>query len=80
MANVTLFIPDELKRRMSRHKDIRWSSAIRTLIEDRLDMYEESEILAQGSRLTDKDVAFLTQKVDAATRKHVKALMNANRN
>jgi NACalpha-BTF3-like transcription factor len=80
MANVTLFVPDDLKKRMSHHKDVRWSSAIRTLIEDRLDMLEKSEELAQGSRLTDKDVAMLTQKVDADTRKHVKALMNANRN
>ncbi len=80
MANVTLFIPDDLKKRMAQHKEIRWSSAIRTLIEDRLDRLEEADELAQGSKLTEEDVAFLTKKVDVETRKHVKALMNASRN
>ncbi|MFH1106546.1 MAG: hypothetical protein V1787_01480 [Candidatus Micrarchaeota archaeon] len=73
MANITLFVPDDIKRRMDMHKDIRWSSAIRTVIEAKLVAFADAEELAGASRLTQKDVAVLTNKVDAATRKHAKA-------
>ncbi|MBI5224610.1 hypothetical protein HY989_01955 [Candidatus Micrarchaeota archaeon] len=76
MANVTLYIPDDLKKRMSRHKDIRWSRAIRTIIESELSDFEEAEKLAQGSNLTQEDVDFLTEKVNEDIRKHVRALKN----
>ncbi|MFH1750214.1 MAG: hypothetical protein ABH863_00895 [Candidatus Micrarchaeota archaeon] len=74
MANLTLFVPDDLKKRMSRHKDIRWSRAIRTIIEGKLDDLEEADELAQGSTLTAEDVELLTEKVNEDIRKHVRAL------
>ncbi|MBU1197296.1 hypothetical protein KJ765_02165 [Candidatus Micrarchaeota archaeon] len=80
MANVTLFIPDDLKKRMDQHKDIRWSSAIRTVIGEKLEALERTEALASGSRLTEEDVKILVKKVDASARKHAKALLNEDRN
>ncbi|MFH1200366.1 MAG: hypothetical protein V1708_04830 [Candidatus Micrarchaeota archaeon] len=80
MANITLFVPDDLKKQMDRHKDIRWSSAVRTVISDKLQALELTEELAAGSRLTLGDVEALTEKVNAAARRHAKALLDESRN
>ncbi len=75
MANMTLFIPDNLKKRMATHKHLRWSNIVRTVISRELDKFEETEKLAQKSRLTMRDVELLTEKVNEDTRKHIKKLM-----
>ena len=49
MPNITLSIPEETKRRMEKHPHVKWSSAIRAIIERRLDDFEETERLAQKS-------------------------------
>ncbi|MEK6843523.1 MAG: hypothetical protein AABY04_03465 [Candidatus Micrarchaeota archaeon] len=77
MANVTLYIPDDLKKRMASQKGTNWSSAIRTIIERKLDAFEEAEELAKASTLTDEDVAKLTKKVNKAAAKHARELLNA---
>ena len=79
MANLTLFIPDRLKRRMKKHQHVRWSRAIRSIIEQKLEDFEESERLAQKSTLTVRDVKRLAAKVDAAMGRHAKALFNESR-
>ncbi len=79
MANLTLSIEDETKARMDRHRHIKWSSAVRSIIESRLDDLEEVERLAGKSRFTKKDANELTKKTNAAIRKHVKVLMNESR-
>lgn len=76
MANMTLSISDKTKRRMEKHRHIKWSSAVRAIIEKRLDDLDEVEKLAQKSRLTQKDVDELTERVNADIRKHVKGLMD----
>ena len=78
MPNMTLSISDKTKRRMDRHKHMKWSSAVRTIIEKRLDDLEEAEKLVQKSKLTQKDVDELTNMVNADIRKHVKGLINEN--
>ena len=42
MANITLFVPDELKKRMNARTDVRWSRAIRNIIERELDDLRKS--------------------------------------
>ena len=79
MANLTLFLPDELKERMHRHPNIRWSGTIRSIIERKLEDFEEAEALAAKSTLTEADVRRLAGKVDAALAKHVKALLHETR-
>jgi hypothetical protein len=74
MANVTLFVPDDLKKRMSAHTGLSWSNAIRTIIESKLEDLEEANELAKSSALTQEDVEFLSRKVDEDTRRHVRAL------
>lgn len=76
MANLTLFLPDDLKAEMDKHADIRWSSAVRTVIADKLGAFRESEALAAGSRLTQEDVQKLAKKVNHAAGRHAQALLH----
>lgn len=76
MANITLSIEDDTKARMERHRHIKWSSAVRSIIESKLDDLEEVERLARKSKFTKRDASELTKKINAAIRKHVKVLMN----
>jgi len=76
MPNLTLSIPNDTKKRMAAHASVRWSNVVRTIIERKLDDFEEAERLAQKSRLTRKDVDRLSAKVDAAMGRHVKRLLD----
>ncbi|GEM_PF-788445 len=79
MANVTLFVPDQLKKRMDAHVHIRWSRVMRSIIEQKLDDFEDVDRLAQNSQLTEKDVRELSAKVDEAMGKHAKRLLDETR-
>jgi hypothetical protein len=79
MANLTLYIPDRVKRMMNRHPNVRWSRAIRSIIEQKLTDFEEAERLAKKSGLTAADAARIARKIDAALGRHAKALLNESR-
>ena len=79
MANVTLYLSDQLKKRMDEHPEIRWSSSVRTIIEEKLDALERAERLAKGSRVTQADVDRLTRKVERAAAKHARKLLHEAR-
>ncbi len=79
MANITLFVPDELKERMNEHPEMRWSRAIRSIIERTLDDFEEAEKLARKSKLTKEGVERLSAEVNAEAGKHAEALLNESR-
>jgi len=76
MVNVTLSIPVDIKVRMDQHKHVKWSSAIRAVIEKKLNDFEATEKLANKSRLTTEDVEALSQKVERGMAAHVKHLLN----
>ncbi len=73
---MTLAIPDETKRRMEKHRHMKWSGAVRAIIEKRLDDFEEAERLARKSKFTQKDADEMAEMVNADIRKHVKGLMD----
>jgi len=79
MVNVTLSLPDDVWRRMKSFPEIRWSKAVRNVIEDKLDSFEEAEQLAGKSRLSGKDTARLSKKVDDAMGRHAEALLHETR-
>jgi len=76
MANMTLSITEETRKKMKKHPEIRWSNAVRTMIERKLRDFEEAERLAEKSNLTEKDVKFLSEKVANDMAKHAKRLLN----
>jgi len=76
MPNMTFSVTDEFKQRMDEHKHIRWSSAVRAMIERQLDEFEEFESLVQKSRITQKDIDDISRKVRKAAAKHFRELLN----
>lgn len=63
MANITLSIPDELHKRLKQYKEIRWSEAIRAMLEKRLEDMELMNNLTKNSKLTMKDVEEIGAKI-----------------
>jgi len=76
MVNVTLSIPAETKARMDKHKHIKWSSAIRTIIERKLNDFEEAENIAKRSNLKMGDFNEISKKIDMAMAKHAEELLH----
>ena len=76
MGNLTLAISDETKKRMGRFHSVKWSNAVRVIIERKLDDFEEAQKLSKKSLLSEKDVEELSLKVDASMAKHAKRLLN----
>ncbi len=78
MPNLTLSVSDETKRRMDEHPSIRWSNVVRSIIEKKLEDFEEAEKLARKGKLSMEDFKEVSRKIDSAASKHAKALLNEN--
>lgn len=76
MPNMTLSVTEETRKKMKMHPEIRWSNAIRTIIEKKLRDFQQTEKLAQKSTLTEKDLELLSKKVAKDTARHAKRLLN----
>lgn len=76
MANFTLSFPDGLKKRMEEHSEIRWSAAVRSIIEQKLDDLDEWASLTSKSRLTVEDVKKLAAEVDEKMGKRAEERLN----
>ena len=76
MVNLTLSIPAETKARMDKHKYIKWSSAVRTIIERKLNDFEEAEKIAKKSNLEMTDFNEVSKKIDIAMAKHAEELLH----
>lgn len=63
MTNITLSIPDELHKKMKKFSELRWSEIVRKTIEQRINDLEEIERIASKSRLTQKDVDEISEKI-----------------
>ena len=64
MVSLTLSVPVDLRKRMQRHSQIKWSAVVRSVLEQQMDDIEEAERIASKSKLTQKDVEELAAKVD----------------
>jgi len=76
MPNLTLVITDELKKQMDKHSSIKWSSAVRNIIEQKLRDFAEAESIAKRGRLSAKDWDKISQKISKAVARHAEALLN----
>ncbi len=76
MPNITLSISDETRQKMKQHPEVRWSNAIRTMIEKKLHDFEVAERLVGKSGLTKKDIELLSSKANKSMAKHAKRLLN----
>ena len=66
MANLTLAIPDELHKKMKKYKDIRWSSLVRGVIDEKVTTLERMDKLLAKSKLTENDALEISEKIDRA--------------
>ena len=79
MVSITLSVPQELRRRMESHPEVKWSEVVRSILRQQLDEWEELEKTASKSRFTEKDVKELSGKVDAEMLRHFEGLQRAAR-
>ena len=66
MTNMTLAIPDELRKKMEKFSEIRWSEVARQAIEQRVNDLEVMNKIASKSKLTKKDVEEISKKIKRA--------------
>jgi len=75
MANVTLSLPDDLHRRMKKHREVRWSEVVRRAIAEYLENLEgRSRATAQLLSIVEKDGVDLSNiSLEQAERYYVNA-------
>lgn len=76
MPNITLVISEELKIEMEKHSSVKWSAAVRNIIEQKLRDFTDAEKLAKNSRFSLKDWKLISQKIAKNAGKHAEALLN----
>ena len=69
MPNVTLAIPQELHTKMKAHSEIRWSEIVRKSISDKIEDLDMMDKLTKKSKLTQKDVDNIANKIDNSVAK-----------
>lgn len=76
MPNITLSISEGLKKEMKKYSSVKWSSAVRNIIEQKIDEFEEAERIARKSKLSWKDWKPVSTKISKNAAKHAEALLN----
>jgi hypothetical protein len=73
MVNITLSVPEELKKSMDEHREINWSEVARQAIKEKTQQLALLKTIASKSRLTEKDAIELGGKINKAmARRYVK--------
>lgn len=76
MPNITLAVSSALKAAMKRHSSVKWSSAVRNIIEQKLADFDESEKIAKKSRFTMRHWKLINGEISKSSAKHAKALLH----
>ena len=63
MVNMTLAIPEDLFQILRRHKEIKWSEVAREAMWSHARKLELMDRLVSKSKLTEKDVAEISEKI-----------------
>ena len=66
MANMTLAIPDDLKKQMDEMKFINWSEVARFAIKEKITEFQIFQTIAKKSKLTQKDADEIGRKIKHA--------------
>mgnify|MGYP001596866382 CR=1 FL=1 len=78
MPNITLSIPEDLHKKMKKRNEIRWSSIIRNILRERVEDLEKADKLASKSKLTEKDVFEISEKIKESAWKTLKKVKMKN--
>lgn len=68
MANVTLAVPEELRKIMRSHPEIKWSEVARQAMWNYAKKLELMDEVARKSKLTDRDALELGRAINAGVR------------
>ena len=71
MANITVSVDDDLKKRMENHPEINWSEVTRQAIEEKIESLEVMDELTSESELTESDVREIADRINESGRKRV---------
>lgn len=63
MVNITLSLPEDLRKEMKKHKEVNWSAVIRRALVEQLRKIAIAEEIASKSKFTKKDVEELSKKI-----------------
>ena len=71
MANITLSVPDGLKKKMEKYPEIKWSQVARKAIEEKIKDMELLDKLTEKSKLTKKDAEEISKIIKEEMAKKV---------
>ena len=63
MTNMTLAVPEDLKRLMEKHRDIKWSEVARQALWMKAQKIELADKLLSKSELTEEDAESIGRKI-----------------
>lgn len=63
MVSLTLSVSEELKKEMEKFPEINWSEVARASIIEKIKRFELAELLASKSKLTEKDIKQIGDKI-----------------
>lgn len=69
MTNITLAIPEDIKKEMEKFPEINWSEIARASIIKRISFLKEMNKLLKNSEMTEEDAITLGRKVNKAIAK-----------
>lgn len=70
MANMTLTIPENMRKDMKQFPEIKWSEVARKAIAEKLEVLQMANKIASKSKLTEKDVKEFSDRIkESATKR-----------
>jgi predicted CopG family antitoxin len=63
MVNLTITIPDDLRKELKKHDEVNWSAVIRKAISEHLRNISIAEAIARKSKLTKKDADEISRMI-----------------
>lgn len=75
MPNITLSIPEDLKKDMDSMKEINWSEIARAAIKQRLLLLKKIKEFTKDSEMTEEDAIELGRKVNKSAAERFRKLM-----
>ena len=75
MSNITLSVPEELRKKMEQFPEINWSEVAKQAIKDKTSQLEFLKYFAAKSKMTEKDALELGKKVNKELAKRYRELV-----
>ena len=69
MVNITLSLPEELKKSLDKHSEINWSEVARQAFKDKLSKLEIMEKFSSKFKLSDKEIEELSNNINSKVSK-----------